>query len=145
MKELVKFCKENNYDFITENLSNGVSRVVIEDVNLQDVKKIKEKVIKSGLYADVTAYGNERDVAIYTNEGEKEMMKIYNPTTINTIDDMLNALNRAKSVLGGDAPFNVINDFGTLNLTFNNNVVISNGALIINASDWTTLDKDMDF
>ena len=140
---IITFCEGINYDFITETLSNGVFRAVIKDVH--DVEEIKRKAKKSGLYADVTAYGNERDVAIYTNEGEKEMMKIYNPTTINTIDDMLNALNRAKSVLGGDAPFNVINDYGTLNLTFNNNVVISNGALIINASDWTTLDKDMDF
>ena len=61
-----------------------------------------------------------------------------------TINDMINALNRAKSLLGGDAPFTVLNDFGTLNLTINNNVLISRGELVINASDWINPVKDMD-
>jgi len=71
---------------------------------------------------------------------EKKMNK-----KILTINDMLDTLNRAKNLLGGDAPFTVLNDFGTLNLTINNNVVISKGALLINASDWSDPVKDMDF
>lgn len=142
--EIINFCKENNYNYKIEKLSNGVSRVVIESVNLYDVDKIKKKAKKSGLCAHATSYGNKRDVAIYSKEGEKEMMKKFNPTTINTIDDMLNALNRAKNVLGGDAPFTVLNDFGSLRLSINNNIIISGGELVINASDWFTPDIDMD-
>ena len=145
MEKIIEFCKENNYDFITETLSNGVFRAVIEDVNLHDVEGIKEKAIKSGLCADATAYGNERDVFIYNKKGWEEMMKRFKPNpNINTIDDMIDVLTKAKNLLGGDAPFFVDNDCGTLNLTINNNVLISKGALIINASDWSVPAKDMD-
>ena len=145
MKELVKFCKENKFDYKLETLSNGVSRAVIENINFHDIEKIKKKAKKQGLYADATAYGNERDVFIYNKKGWNEMMKRFKPNlNINTIDDMIDVLTKAKNLLGGDAPFFVDNDFGTLNLTINNNVLISKGALIINASDWSTPIKDMD-
>lgn len=64
---------------------------------------------------------------------------------IKTINDMIDTLNRAKTLLGGDAPFAVVNDFGTLNLTNNSNIIISKGALLVNAADWGVPVKDMDF
>ena len=61
-----------------------------------------------------------------------------------TINDMLDTLNRAKALLGGDAPFAVDNDYGRLDLVINNNMLISKGVLLINASDWGDPVKDMD-
>ncbi len=145
MEKIIEFLKENSYDYVLETLSNRVDRAVIKNVNPLVVERIKEKAKKSGLYADATAYGNERDVFIYTPEGWDEMMERYKPkTTINTIDDMINVLTKAKNLLGGDAPFAVDNGFGTLRLSINNNIVISKGALLINASDWSAPVKDMD-
>lgn len=144
MKEIVKFCKKNNFNFEMETLSNGVSRAVIKNVNFQDVEKIKEKAKKQGLYAVATAYGNERDIAVYNSEGWKEMMKRFKPD-INTIDDMIDVLTKAKNLLGGDALFTVLDDFGSLRLSINNNIIISGGELVINASDWNVLNKDIDF
>ena len=140
---IVKFCVKNKYIYTLENLPNGVVRGVIKDVNLDDVKGIKEKAKKQGLYVGTTAYGNERDVFIYNEKGWNKMMKRFKPD-INTIDDMIDVLTKAKKLLGGDAPFFVDNDFGTLNLKINNNVLISKGALIINGSDWSVPVKDMD-
>lgn len=57
---------------------------------------------------------------------------------------MIDVLKRAKDQIGGDAPINVVNNWGTLNLTTNDNVVIGTGklgddwghnAFIINAGD----------
>lgn len=62
-----------------------------------------------------------------------------------SIDNMIDALLRAKDQIGGDAPFAVDNDHGRLDLAINNNIIISKGALLVNASDWGDPVKDMDF
>ena len=54
---------------------------------------------------------------------------------IETIDDMIAVLNKAKSLIGGDAPISLYSASGGLNLEANDNVVIDNHALVINASD----------
>lgn len=64
---------------------------------------------------------------------------------INTINDMINTLLRARDLLGGDAPFAVVNDNGFLKLARNDNIVVSKGALVVDASDWGGPVKDMDF
>lgn len=61
-----------------------------------------------------------------------------------TINDMIEVLKKAKALLGGDAPFAVDNDYGRLDLVINNNMLISKGVLLINASDWGVPVKDMD-
>lgn len=65
---------------------------------------------------------------------------------INTINDMIDTLLRARDLLGGDATFAVVNDNGFLKLARNDNIVVSNGHLIVDASDWGGVPvKDMDF
>lgn len=64
---------------------------------------------------------------------------------INTINDMIGTLLRARDLLGGSAPFAVVNDHGSLVLTKNDNVIISNGALVVNTSDWSNPIKDRGF
>lgn len=54
---------------------------------------------------------------------------------IKTIDDMITVLNKAKTLIGGDAPISLYGSFGDLNIKANDNVVIDNHALVINASD----------
>ena len=54
---------------------------------------------------------------------------------IETIDDMIAVLNKAKSLIGGDAPVSLYSASGGLNLEANDNVVISDHELVINASD----------
>lgn len=144
MKKIIEFCKENNFDFELETLSNGVSRVVIKPENSAVAKEIRDKAENNGFFTDATAYGNDI-VNIYTREDWEVYMKRFKTDSVLTIDDMLNTLNKAKALLGGKAPFNVVNDFGTLNLINNSNIVISNGALVINASDWGGPNKDIDF
>ena len=58
-----------------------------------------------------------------------------NNVRIRNIDDMIAVLNKAKTVLGGDAPISIYSASGGLNLEANDNVVIDNHALVINASD----------
>lgn len=54
---------------------------------------------------------------------------------IETIDDMIAVLNKAKSLIGGDAPVSLYSASGGLNLEANDNVVISDHELVINTSD----------
>lgn len=65
-----------------------------------------------------------------------------------TINDMIDTLNRAKALIGGDAPIDVITDHGILNLTINDNIIIGNdnkvNKLIIDAGDWGSPIKTMD-
>ena len=142
--EIVKFCVKNKYIYTLETLSNGVVRAVIEAKDSLSAKEIIEKAESNGFRTMATAYGCNT-VAIYTPEGWKEHMKMFEIDTVTTIDDMLDSLNKAKALLGGKAPFTVVTDHGEMNLTNNDNIIIHNGALVINASDWSTLDKDMDF
>ena len=54
---------------------------------------------------------------------------------IKTIDDMVAVLNKAKLLIGGDAPISLYGSFFASNIKANDNVVIDNHALVINASD----------
>ena len=54
---------------------------------------------------------------------------------IETIDDMIAVLNKAKSLIGGDALVSLYSASGGLNLEANDNVVISDHELVINTSD----------
>ena len=54
---------------------------------------------------------------------------------IETIDDMIAVLNKAKSLIGGDAPISLYSASGGLNLEANDNIFIENRALVINTSD----------
>lgn len=54
---------------------------------------------------------------------------------INTIDDMIAVLNKAKLLIGGDAPISLYGSFFASNIKANDNVVVVNHALVINASD----------
>lgn len=74
MKEIIKFCEANNYDYRLETLSNGVERAVIE-TEAHLVEGIREKAQNKGFYTDATVYGIERDVAIYNKKGWEKYMK----------------------------------------------------------------------
>lgn len=70
-------------------------------------------------------------------------------TNIATIDDMIKALNKAKLLIGGNAPINVVTDHGILNLTKNDNFFIGSLShdkiLVINTGDWdSSVPKTMD-
>ena len=54
---------------------------------------------------------------------------------IKTIDDMIAVLNKAKLLIGGDAPISLYGSFFASNIKANDNVVIDNHALVINAND----------
>ena len=56
-----------------------------------------------------------------------------NNTNVVTIDNMIDVLTKAKNLIGGDAPVNVVNNWGRLNLTTNDNIVIGIGKL---GNDW---------
>ena len=54
---------------------------------------------------------------------------------IETVDDMIAVLNKAKSLIGGNAPISLYSASGGLNLEANDNIFIENRALVINTSD----------
>ena len=76
MKKIIEFCKENNFDFELETLSNGVSRAIIEAKDSLSAKEIIDKAESNGFRTMVTVYGRNT-VAIYTPEGWKEHMKMF--------------------------------------------------------------------